>query len=195
MRFQQYINETVDPDDVEQIWEAIEKDCKPFLKEARKAKRFLWRGAHGNDTIEKLSPRKERKPRFIPIELHQWLDKTLKDLFGWKPRSEGLFTAGLDVARNFGPTVRMIFPIGRFKYIAMDRNNLGQLYNYYDRFDYYVSLDGLEAVKKDIYNIIKKYETKGLWKFLKENEYECILNCKTYYSVHQKWHEFLIGKL
>jgi len=199
MKFQQYINETeitkkYGEEASNKIWNMIEKDCKPFLKEARKGKDFLWRGAyHGNVTIKKLSLRKERRPRFIPKELHEWLDKKLKELFGWKPRSEGLFTGSHYITSRFG-LARMVFPIGKFKYIALDNINLKLLYRYYDEFVMVHEIKE-KAIKKAIYDIIKKYKTKGLSKYLQMSEYECIVNCKNYYSVHKQWYDFLIGKL
>jgi len=205
MKFQQYINETEDygylshikgyGEEVgNKIWEAIEKDCKPFLKEARKGGDFLWRGAEiGNDTIEKGTVRKDRRSRFIYKTLHEWLDKSLKELFGWKPRSEGLFTGSHYITSRFGQP-RMVFPIGKFNYIVLDSKNIKLIYRYYDEFGYVHELKE-KAIKKAIYDIIKKYKTKGLSKYLKENEYECIVNCKNYYSVHNKWYDFLIGKL
>lgn len=132
MKFRQYITEEYGSLAAKKIWNMIERDCKPFLKETRKGGGFLWRGAvgSGEEEIEKRTVRKDRRPRFIPEKLHEWLDKNLKDLFGWNPRSEGLFTAAHDTARIFG-RARMVFPIGRFKYIVLDSKNLRLLYRHW----------------------------------------------------------------
>lgn len=70
---------------------------------------------------QKFSVRSDRKPRDMPKDLHNLLDKTFLEMFGWKARSEGVFvTSG---ATWEGEKDSLFFPIGKFKYIWSPRIN------------------------------------------------------------------------
>lgn len=120
MRLKQYINEAKS---VDEIYEILSKDCKPFINDFLKRKKtFLWRGTNKRiDSIQKITPRKDRKPRDMPKELHKFLDNVFKDNFGWYVRSEGVFVASdRYFAEDFSDTggdAYLFFPIGRYDYI------------------------------------------------------------------------------
>lgn len=189
-----YSLQDVDKEVALENWKMIEKNCGPYLVEVRKAKDFLWRGVRKveKDDFIKKSVKGNREPRFIEKDLHTWLDGKLKSMFGWKPRSEGVFTGGYVVARNYGNRVRMVFPIGKFKYIVMGYKNLIKLYDEYDRYD---NVLDKEDVRDKIEEIIKEYSSVGLHKYLNEDEYECIVNCKEYYSVHERYSNYFVKEM
>jgi hypothetical protein len=120
MRLKFYINEAKS---VDEIYEILSKDCKPFINEFIKRKKtFLWRGTNKYvDSIQKITPRKDRKPRDMPKEMHKFLDNVFKDNFGWYARSEGVFVASdRYFAEDFSKTgmdAYLFFPIGRYKYV------------------------------------------------------------------------------
>ena len=99
-----------------EILDLIRNDCAPFLKYGR----IFYRGAdfHAPEDLIKKSVRSDRKPRDIPIELHDVLDNAFKRKFGWAVRSSGVFaTQDWEHATEFGIDTYMFFPIGNFKYV------------------------------------------------------------------------------
>ena len=111
-RLKQYIIEGKEKD----IILKLKRDCKPFLDQLHD--RFLYRGT-GKPVIDirKYKPRKNRRPRDISILVHTIFDKLFKEKFGWKARSEGVFTTGDQVlASRYGKDT-LFFPIGQFKYL------------------------------------------------------------------------------
>lgn len=125
MRLDNYIVEQIE--DLEEAAEKIKRDCAPFLKETkwffhkRKPHKYgpLWRGTRsGGDTfISQRTSRKNRKPRNTPEEVSKDIDKKLEKRFGWRPRSEGVFTSSSrgDAFAYGIPTC--FFPVGNYKYI------------------------------------------------------------------------------
>lgn len=120
MRLKRYINEARS---IDEIYEILSRDCKPFINEfLKKKKTFIWRGTNKRvDFIQKITPRKDRKPRDMPKELHKFLDNVFKDNFGWYVRSEGVFASSdRSFAEDFSDTggdSYLFFPIGRYDYI------------------------------------------------------------------------------
>ena len=63
--------------------------------------------------------RRDRYPTDTPADISERLDDALKDKFGWRPRSEGLFCfphEGRHAAAEFG-AVYQIFPMGSMKFV------------------------------------------------------------------------------
>lgn len=90
-------------------------DCGPFIKEIRGIKQ-KYLPKHGS-IISPLGWEVRRiiareKPRDTPIELHDIMNDYFEERFGWRARSESIFTTGdLATAARYG-TVALCFPIG-----------------------------------------------------------------------------------
>jgi len=190
------INETID---------TLKRDCGPFLKDLSKAGRGekIFRGIKralktGSDTaVEKFKPRKDRWPSDVPQDIHEYVDKDFKDKFGWKPRSEGVFTsASYMTAANFGIPM-FFFPIGKYRYIwakgigdfigALDRAGV----IHYSGGKWRTDKSWDKETREDrIDDILDGYTNKNLEKAITNNE-EIIFNCKAYYLIDRSWQRLL----
>ncbi len=92
----------------------LTKYCKPFLKE----KVMLYRGTHEHDeSILFLKVRDDRKSSDSPEWIQTEFDKASKKLFGFKARSECLFTVpNKRSAAGYG-SICTVFPKGNFQYL------------------------------------------------------------------------------
>ena len=98
------------------VIEKVRKDCKPYLREMRGAKNFLYRGTGKPiKVISKFKPRTDRKPLDTSTIVHEVLDNAFKKKFGWFARSEGVFTTSNQMP-GYGKST-IFFPIGRYKYV------------------------------------------------------------------------------
>ena len=126
---------------VDFVWEALLKDCKPFLKELKKSvssiDSLFYRGYDnfngGTYGFQKKKSRVNRRPRDTPLEVHEIFDDKFHDKFGWYVRTEGIFvTSNSSLARSYG-TATIFFPIGKYKYVWSPKiedlyNDLGSEY-------------------------------------------------------------------
>lgn len=98
----------------------IFKDCQPYLKEMRKnrADHFFYRGTRKRgDAITEIKPRQDRYPKDTPQDVQDYIDDFFQKKFGWRPRSQGVFTSYKDDdAKNYG-SVHMFFPKGKYEYV------------------------------------------------------------------------------
>lgn len=61
--------------------------------------------------------RQNREPLDTPRQISTWVDDAFEEIFGWKPRSQGLFCTGsLFQTTDYGQAFQ-IFPMGKFKYV------------------------------------------------------------------------------
>jgi len=216
MRLQQYINETTLSDRARgQLKEYIANNCKPFLKEfgiRYMHDYFIFRGLKTQNikTFTKIKTRKDRLPRIIDKDLHKYLNELGKELFGWKIRSEGVFTGAHFTAQAYGD-VSIFIPSGNYKYVYI--KNTHKIYTLLDMHLYDISclndienfinkspdkkearkhnqkniddvLSKLETIKNDIKSIYESaYKTQGLSKVLTESAYEAIFKCDEYLVV------------
>jgi hypothetical protein len=156
----------------EDIISLLDKNCKPFLKEMKAGKNFLLRlspkYAVKMDIIVSTI-RKNRKPTDTPIHIHNEMDDMLKNKFGWKPRSEGLFTW---ISKRKGSKdkfwihnlnrARLVFPVGAYKYVYSP--TIRDVYNVYERFQEtadYSDLDYRDS-KRKVNKIDKKIDDNFL---------------------------------
>jgi len=189
MKFYNYLNEKDYSDEhLEEIKETLQKRCMPFLKEFDAS---IYRGYQkglGNRMIARKAARKDRIPRFIPIEVHKELDDLLESMYGWRPRSNGVFTADKTSAGHFGMGIQntfMFFPAGKYQYIWTAQ--ISELYKYYDDLTKEnPATPEYEDIKDNLINFIKSgiYNTNRLKKIVKNDiPYEAIFNCESYYLV------------
>ena len=96
---------------------SINKECSTYLKSVTYGQK-MFRGTNKSyNKPTKVTPRKDRKPRDTPSEIHNFLDKVFDEKFGVKARSEGVFcTPNFGDAQAYG-SVYYVFPVGSFKLI------------------------------------------------------------------------------
>lgn len=127
MKLQKYLTEYIsdkkdimdrnEDKDLDNTLTLLERDCKKFINETGG---FLYRGTNRKmgDIIRKMEARSDRKPVDTSPRVHQFADKAFKKRFGWKVRSEGLFTATKPaMTTGYGANRYLVFPIGDYKYV------------------------------------------------------------------------------
>jgi hypothetical protein len=196
MKLKKYITEEdgpfdeIDPQKMADWRDILNKECKPFVKEvglldstidkSNIFQRVLFRGFKDPPPdwrIEKAKVRTDRRPRYIPLPMHENLSKITKKMYGWNTRAEGLFTGSHEIASQFSTSgVRVVIPIGPIKYVYMGGEDLHNLYVHFD-----IGATGdIEALTE----LVSKYKTKGLRNYMKQNSkerWECIVKCSSYY--------------
>jgi len=131
MRLNRYLQEAkYDNEYIAQkvIYPMLVKDCKGFLVEFLKSQRtsgfrWFWRGTDRQITeIGKVPTRKNRKPKDMPVKLHELIDFMFYKKFRWSPRSEGVFTNPQPGAvMPYGQYAYAFFPIGKYRFIWSSR--------------------------------------------------------------------------
>ena len=177
MKFYNYINEQKDK---------IAKMAEPFMNEfgdKYENDAFIWRGHRGvykNFTAKQR--RKDRKPRLVNQELHEYLSKISVDLFGWDLRKEGIFTGSKDLAQDYGNQYIFI-PLENYRYVWT--KDYIAIYHWYDEFSNPSSKTKTEDIKRRLYELYKdNYKTTGLSKFnIKSYNFEAIFDCDKYLLV------------
>lgn len=121
MRLQKYIknelNERYMVKDWMEVMDILRRDCGPYIKEKALGEN-LWRGMKKDiGDFTKITPRKNRRPKDMPWELHEALDNAFKEEFGWKARSEAVFCSSSLYDAGFYGDIYIIYPIGKIKYV------------------------------------------------------------------------------
>jgi hypothetical protein len=128
MRFQKYIKEAKDNyktiikdvetiGDLNRIIAILKKDCSKFLTEIKHSPSFMYRGTYrGGDFILDYR-RDDRIPKDTPKDFHASIDYAFYDLFGWKARSEGVFTSSSKGTANSYGSSFYFFPKGIYRYV------------------------------------------------------------------------------
>lgn len=198
MKLKQYLTEE---DIREKLKSQLKKDCAPFFKEVRGAMSpWLFRGTTksigGKYPWAMVNRRKDRSPLFLSQALTNFLDKWHKKKFGWRVRSEGVFTsASLQAANSYG-TARLFVPIGKYRYIL--HNNIWELYGYYDMLQQ--SSEGSEPGSLDFWDepsmwrhfkrvIMKRSEEEAKKAFIAELKKYKSTNLKKYLNNPNRWSE------
>jgi hypothetical protein len=202
MRLIRHLNEfdTASYDQINEMINVLKRDCAPYLKEARKFPKgkFLFRGAHSfrpnkNNALDAKKVRKGREPRDIPRLVHEYMDHEMKNMFGWRARSEGVFaTSSFVTAADFGLPY-LFFPAGRFSFvygIEPDGKPISDVLGALDRADiliwrpneYHVNPELLphEGWKYKLDDFMKQFTNKDLKKGIEQGA-EIMFNCKYYY--------------
>ena len=122
----------ISPDEITFL---LKRDCAPYLKQLKGIKNFIYRGTnHQVERIRKFKARENRTPTDTDIRVHNMLDSIFRKKFGWKARSEGVFTSSDTNLPDYGTTY-LFFPIGQFKYLWSPK--IDDLYGYLDGQDIY----------------------------------------------------------
>lgn len=161
-------------------------NIQPFLNEFGDVYQddlFIWRGT--KDTIQSYKPkrvRKDRQPRLVSQELHEYLSNLSRELWGWDMRREGVFTGSSSITEMYGKPYIFI-PVGEYEYVWTD--DASETYSLYDSItdkgfnDEFV--DEYLRELKDIYE--QSYYTSGLSNFLdmgSTHDWEAVFKCDQY---------------
>jgi hypothetical protein len=209
MRLNKYLGEAEEGlESINKTIALIKKDCGPFLKELSKSQKgkYLLRGIKrslktGNLPIEKVIPRKDRMPSDVPQEVHNYVDDKLNDMFGWKPRSAGVFvSSSFLTASNFGMPM-IFFPIGKYRYVFMPGvedwlpalENAGVV-SYVGKWRIETTITRGERERR-IDKLLKQYISNKQLKKAIINQDEMIFDCKAYYLIDTIREETMHKKL
>jgi hypothetical protein len=129
MRLTRYINESDWFEKKDKAIAMLKEDCKPVLKEIKKAKSLIWRGAsRQTPLILRKRTRKNRRPLNTHINVHKLLDTFFKKNYGWRARSQSVMGTNTEnSAYIFGMEALMLFPIG--KYDVLWKKGVGDFIN------------------------------------------------------------------
>ena len=190
-KFYSWLNEQSE-EEIERVKRTLKKRCMPFLKEFDAP---IYRGYNKgiSGLMSRKITRKDRVPRFIPKEVHEELDDLLESIYGWRPRSNGIFTGDEITAANFGK-LYMFFPVGKYQYIWTERTS--DLYELYDILSMVKDniekggskpvVDSYERTKNQLFELIKSgiyHDNRLNWIVRNRRSYEAIFNCESYYLV------------
>ena len=128
MRLVKYINEGVVDYSKEikneEVMKTLRKDCKDILIFMERKKLWFSRYYQGRFSgLRKITPRTDRRPLDTPGYLHDMLDTFFNSKFGWKVRSEGVFTWPQDkYSIETDARGDAFFPIGKL-HAVFDKSN------------------------------------------------------------------------
>lgn len=187
-KFYQYINEQQrhypTDEDLENAWKTLSKDCSEIINFYKKSDivndfNGLFRGSLKNAGVisNKIKPRKDRRPTDTPQDIQIELDKAFKSEFGWKPRSQGVFSFGRARDAAFYGYPYAVFPSNGYKFLWSP--NVPDLYVYLKSANVLSDFPGIEQKIKEI---IDTYTNKNLDKAI-DSGHEIMIGCKYYYLV------------
>lgn len=143
--------------DFNDIKEILERDCKPFLnllissnEQNSKTRSLFFRGyergsqglGKGNKGLYKKERRDDRRPKDTDIDVQIAIDDKFEQKFGYRLRSEGIFTTkSTSTSEQYGwPYI--FFPIGDFDFFYSD--TITDLFNDIESNDWYYYVSSKE---------------------------------------------------
>jgi len=188
MRLKKYINEnkhTLNIFSVSDVISVLYDKCQPFIKDITSPKYgaggLLYSGRRGTENIFISDVRKNRKPTDTKINVHNDLDTLFKKKFGWKARSNSIFCTGsAEDAADYGNTVYMIFPIGKYRYLWSDK--IDDLFFYVDTHLITSDPNRIDRLAKTV----NKYKTSDIKKAI-SSKHEIMVNCDQYLAIHTNY--------
>ena len=175
MRLIRHLNEqSVDISDELNL---IKHDCQPFIRQAKPCKGIAVRSVPGlmSTNFIKKKTRKDRKPLSTPLNVHKMLDTLFVKRFGWKVRSQGVFTYGVE---GFLYSHYM-FPIGNFKFVYSPK--VKDLWDYLIVLKHDLKIGWDEIEPHDLSYILNTYTSKNLCGAMTFDKPEIVFKCKEYY--------------
>ena len=188
------VKERVNFNSFEEMYTAVHNDCKPYFREFGNNTHF-WRGITFTykDTpdklnIHKITPRTDRRSMNMPPDIQEYVNDVFKKKFGWRPRTEGVFT-DIDVreAMEYGNS-HMFYPIGEYKYIY--NPDVRDLYIYTplnvvsSYIHGYSFSDSFQKRLNEWLKWLDDYKDKGLKQNVQHGKgFEVVWKCKQYYLV------------
>jgi hypothetical protein len=194
-RLLSYINEE-DNIDFDNIISTIRKDCKYYLDMLKLYGdvKVFYRGYRGSGVFLKKTPRNDRIPMSTRREIHNILNDVFKKEFGWKVRSEGVFTSS-NINVSYYGKLYLFFPAGRnikFVFSPIIQDLYSDIDTYFeemshltDGYDvrYFLRNDDYETIIKVIESLVENeyYQNEKFNQALVSDE--VVWKCKHYYLV------------
>lgn len=194
MRFNEFLTEDFATEQIimNQV-KTIRQNCQPYLTQNRGAINGfpLYRGV--KKTNEASVIRREvrlgnRKPKDMPLELHQFINGYFKKHYGAPFRNAMFVTSSVGNASEYGD-VYVIFPAGEFQYLwSADYEDL---YSITSEFGFEHIPPNMEdpiewkKVAKEalVDEVLSTYQTDGLEKAI-DSSHEIMIRCPYYYGIH-----------
>jgi hypothetical protein len=168
----------------------LEKECSKFFNLLKK-KSYVFRGIENlSSDFKKVKARKNRQPRDTPSYVHEKLDEMFQKHFGWKVRSEGVFTSGNSELEDYGD-IFLFAPIGNFKYIWSA--NIKDLYHKLltmgavppsRNIPNDLIMDMFDKRSDEVEDLIKKYHHNEGLNIATRYETEIVFKCDYYYLLN-----------
>jgi hypothetical protein len=171
MKFTEYIEESSKYElKLYGVVQSLYKNCAPFIKELKKSgeNKILWRGTKkvSTRTILQVSPRQDRSPKDMEVEIHDELDERFKQKFGWMARSEGVFVTSQKASAETYGDGYIFFPVGKYEYLY--NPGISDLFSDIDGdteiYDAFVEGDG--SIWEDEYENTYGEDAEGTWYYL-----------------------------
>jgi len=200
MQFKNFLNEKTYTDD--EIYDILHRDCSQFIKKGKR----LYRGHKSNQTFFEKTTRKNRKAVDTPQVLNDLIDLGFKKKFGWKPRSEGVYTTPYkDIASMYGIPY-LFFPVDGYKYLwSPDVYDIlivikKQFHEYIlKNYDVVVRgssiIDNIDNITKDQYDeFMKGFEKNYLNSYMNNKiqmnkKNEVMVKCDKYYMLNYRYYK------
>ena len=148
--------------DLETALYLIERDCQPFLSQSGGG--LIYRGIRGVDDYTCVLPgilylqpvRTDRRPKNLPIDVHEILVKIFKELGFKANRNNVSFSASLTISEKHGDAY-ILLPIGEFDYTWSE--DVGDLN---DELKAFKVDDGNGWIDKDVFVFMDECGVVGL---------------------------------
>jgi hypothetical protein len=171
MKFTEYIEESSKYElKLYGVVQSLYKNCAPFIKELKKSgeNKILWRGTKkvSTRTILQVSPRQDRSPKDMEVEIHDELDERFKQKFGWMARSEGVFVTSQKASAETYGDGYIFFPVGKYEYLY--NPTIGDLFSDLDSdtIMYDAFVEGDQSHFEDEYENTYGEDAEGTWYYL-----------------------------
>jgi len=218
MRLEHYLTEGYQSRDIKNVsdlidvCEMIKKDCAPWLKEFNVSGSRFFRGTNINThAVMYRTARQDRRPKDSELLMHYFLDEWSKKKWGWKWRSEGVYTStDYRNSLKYGNKSFLFFPVGAYSYLynkdVIDIADFSITYEWIKKYKEGDTSDKFAYNKGKSYieEFLPKYTDKGLKKYQNVNGHhyviEVVWKCSGYYLIDVDYHKyikeyFLTGKI
>lgn len=182
MRLYNYINES---ESVQMFM--MRKNCSQILSFIKKHKKVPVREfSHViRDGIKEIKPRKDRRPKDMPLEFHKLFDEMFQKKFGWKVRSEGVFcyiVTKIKAETKHYDNMNVILPTDGFKFVYS--NSIDDLYDE-------ICLRN-RAREQELKKMVDTYTDKNLQNV--KDSYEVSIKCDKYYALSTEYFNYIMEK-
>lgn len=191
----------------------IKRDCSEIWNAYKKTGKFLYRGSNNlYHDFQLIKPRIDRKPKNTRPEIQKYLDNEFQKMYGWKPRTEGVFVTGnIGDANYYGEYLYIIFPLNGFKYLWSEKvvDLFANMPDFtFDAEEMMAHVNGeykmvplskeeTQAMNIDIEdqlkNIVISYSNRNLLKAIKSYN-EVMIKCDGYYAFEYEQNVDLLHK-
>lgn len=195
MKLKKFITES--DDRLKESIDIINDQCQPYLRDLRavKIKKLMYSGRRYTVDHGIKNVRTDRRPSDTDIKTHNLMDDLFFEKFGFRARSNAVFTTGdATTASQYG-TIFSIWPIGGYKFIYSPA--VPDLYMHLQKPSAWSPKGILKNIQKlfasddqDMTNKLKilvdTYKHDSIHNAIKSNS-EIMINCEKYLAVNHKY--------